>query len=187
MGSRVLRLAASLTLIAAPGLVGCGDGGGGSAASEDAATAPTEIEPSPAEAREALEDTSVKPDIPRPTGSPPRRLAKEEIVRGRGRPAMRGDRLTVHYAYVSFSTGEEFGASWNRGRPYSFTLGGGHVIEGWDRGLVGMRKGGRRKLTVPPELAYGAEGSAQRRIGPNETLVFVIDLLEVRRRPRRRS
>jgi peptidylprolyl isomerase len=79
---------------------------------------------------------------------------------------------------VSFSTGEQFDASWDAGQPYAFPLGGGAVIEGWDRGVAGMRKGGRRQLTIPPELAYGAEGNGP--IGPNETLVFVIDLLEIR-------
>jgi peptidylprolyl isomerase len=79
---------------------------------------------------------------------------------------------------VSFSTGDEFDASWDTGRPFTFTLGAGEVIPGWDRGIVGMRKGGRRTLTIPPELAYGAEGSGP--IAPNETLVFVVDLVRVR-------
>ncbi|MGH2846485.1 MAG: FKBP-type peptidyl-prolyl cis-trans isomerase [Thermoleophilaceae bacterium] len=126
-----------------------------------------------------MEDTSVKPQIPRPSGSPPRRLQKQDIVEGKGPRAKPGDTLTVHYAGVTFSTGEEFDASWDRGEPFGFPLGAGAVIPGWDRGLVGMREGGRRMLTIPPELAYGAEGSPPT-IGPNETLVFVVDLLKIR-------
>jgi peptidylprolyl isomerase len=126
-----------------------------------------------------LTDTSKKPAIPKPTGSPPRRLVKEDIVKGKGPPAKGGDNLTMQYAGVTFSTGTEFDASWNRGEPFTFELGAGNVIPGWDRGIVGMRAGGRRKLTIPPRLAYGAQGQPPS-IGPNETLVFVVDLLRIR-------
>jgi peptidylprolyl isomerase len=179
------RLLALLALLAALGLAACGDddddgGGGDSSSPPPAAPAEqTETEPSPAEQRQALENTSTKPEIPRPTGSPPRRLQTEDIVRGKGPPAKPGDTVVVHYAGVTFSTGEEFDASWNRGQPFPFPLGGGQVIDGWDRGIVGMRVGGRRMLTIPPELAYGAQGFPPA-IGPNETLVFVVDLLEIR-------
>src|SRR5918999_4231841 len=178
------RLLALLALLAAVGLAACGDdddddGGGDGSSPPPAAAEQTEAEPSPAEQRQALEDTSTKPEIPRPTGSPPRRLQTEDIVRGKGPPAKPGDTVLVHYAGVTFSTGEEFDASWNRGQPFPFPLGGGQVIDGWDRGIVGMRVGGRRVLTIPPELAYGAQGFPPA-IGPNETLVFVVDLLEIR-------
>ena len=151
-----------------------GDGAPPPAAEEQTGT----TEPTPSEQREALEDTSTKPVIPRPSGSPPRRLQKEDIVRGNGPAAKPGDTLTVHYAGVAFSTGEEFDASWNSGQPFSFPLGGGRVIEGWDKGLVGMKKGGRRILTIPPEQAYGPAGQPPA-IGPNETLVFVVDLVSI--------
>jgi peptidylprolyl isomerase len=131
-----------------------------------------------AAAAEALENTAVKPDIPIPAGSPPRALEKEDIVKGKGPAARAGDNVVVHYVGVSFSTGDEFDASWNKGQPYRFPLGGGQVIKGWDQGVVGMRKGGRRELTIPPRLGYGAEGFPPA-IGPNETLVFVVDLLEI--------
>jgi peptidylprolyl isomerase len=178
------RLVALLALLAAVGLTACGDdddsGGGGGGDSTPAPTAEeqTETEPSISEQRAALEDTSTKPVIPRPTGSPPRRLEMEDIVRGKGRAAKAGDTVLVHYAGVTFSTGEEFDASWNTGQPFPFPLGGGQVIEGWDRGIVGMKVGGRRMLTIPPELAYGSQGFPPA-IGPNETLVFVVDLLEI--------
>jgi peptidylprolyl isomerase len=178
------RLVALLALIAAVGLAACGDdddgdGGGGETPPPPSAQEQTETEPTPSEQREALEDTTVKPEIPRPSGSPPRRLQTDDIVRGKGPAAKPGDTVLVHYAGVTFSTGEEFDASWNRGEPFPFPLGGGQVIEGWDRGIVGMKVGGRRMLTIPPELAYGAQGFPPA-IGPNETLVFVVDLLEVR-------
>jgi peptidylprolyl isomerase len=180
MALRVLRPFALLAVLALLGLAACGDDDDGEAsAPPPAAEEQTETaEPSPAEQREALEDTSTKPQIPRPSGSPPRRLVKEDIVRGMGPPAKPGDTLMVQYAGVTFSTGEEFDASWNTGEPFTFPLGGGQVIEGWDRGFVGMRRGGRRMLTIPPELAYGTQGFPPA-IGPNETLVFVVDLLAI--------
>ena len=164
-----------LALLAAIALAACGSDDDKPAAKTTKAQ-DTE-EPSPSQQREALEDTSSRPHIPKPTGSPPRRLAKEDIVKGKGAPAKTGDLLTVQYVGVTFSTGEEFDASWDRGQPFQFTL-GGRVIEGWNRGLVGMRKGGRRMLTIPPELAYGTGGSPPL-IGPNETLVFVVDLIAI--------
>jgi peptidylprolyl isomerase len=170
MGHRILPLLTLPALVAALALGACGDGG------ED--DAQTEAPPQPS-AQQVLKDTSVKPQIPKPTGAPPRKLEKLDIVKGRGRAARAGDTVSVHYAGVSFSTGKEFDASWNSGEPFSFPLGDGRVIPGWDRGVAGMRKGGRRQLTIPPELAYGAQGSAPV-IGPNETLVFVIDMLEIR-------
>jgi len=179
MASALLRIMMLVALVAAVALSACGDddddGGGGS----PPAAEQTETEPTPSEQREALKDTSKKPVIPKPSGTPPRRLEKEDIVRGKGPAAKAGDTLTVHYAGVSFSTGEEFDASWNSGQPFTFPLGAGQVIPGWDKGLVGMKKGGRRLLTIPPELAYGPAGQPPV-IGPNETLVFVVDLLKIR-------
>jgi peptidylprolyl isomerase len=181
MALHLPRPIALLCVFAALGLAACGDDdddGGGSAAAPGAEEQTETAEPTPAEQREALKDTSTKPEIPRPTGSPPRTLRKEDIVRGRGRPAKPGDTLMVQYAGVTFSTGEEFDASWNSGQPFTFPLGAGQVIEGWDKGFVGMKRGGRRMLTIPPELAYGAQGFPPA-IGPNETLVFVVDLLAI--------
>jgi len=174
------RLVALLALLGTLGLAACGDdddGGGVETSPPPAAQEETETEPSLSEQREALKDTSVKPEIPRPSGSPPRRLQMDDIVRGKGPAAKPGDTVLVHYAGVTFSTGEEFDASWNRGEPFTFTLGQG-VIEGWSEGVAGMKEGGRRQLTIPPEQAYGEAGSPPT-IGPNETLVFVIDLLKV--------
>jgi peptidylprolyl isomerase len=165
-----------LTALAVWAVVGCGEDDEADDPARERAEA---SETSPSAQRRALQDTSQKPVIPRPSGSAPRRLVKDDIVEGRGRPARAGDTLTVHYVGVTFSTGEEFDASWNAGRPFTFRLGAGGVIDGWDRGLVGIKKGGRRMLTIPPEQAYGAAGYPPA-IGPNETLVFVIDAVAVR-------
>jgi FKBP-type peptidyl-prolyl cis-trans isomerase len=142
----------------------------------------TSEEPSPSAQREALKDTASRPVIPKPTGSPPRKLVTEDIVKGKGPAARKGDTVTVDYVGVAFSTGEEFDASWDRGTPLDVPLGGGQVIEGWDRGLVGIRKGGRRMLTIPPELAYGTEGYPPA-IAPNETLIFVVDAVAIKPGP----
>lgn len=120
-------------------------------------------------------DLEEKPEIPKPSGSPPTKLESEDIVEGDGKEAKEGSKVSVQYVGVAFSTGEEFDASWERQEPFEFTLGAGEVIPGWDQGVVGMKEGGRRQLTIPAELAYGAQGSPPA-IGPNETLVFVIDL-----------
>ena len=166
-----------LSLLLVPVACGSDDDGGEPAAKTTPAE--TSEEPSPSAQREALEDTSTKPQIPRPSGSPPRNLEKDDIVRGKGPAAKPGDTVTVQYVGMAFSTGEEFDASWDRGQPLPVPLGAGQVIEGWDKGLVGMRKGGRRMLTIPPKLAYGSEGYPPT-IAPNETLIFVIDALGIK-------
>jgi peptidylprolyl isomerase len=119
-----------------------------------------------------------KPNVEPHVGEPPADLHVEDITLGDGPPAVAGQTATVHYVGVSHSTGREFDASWNRGEPFSFPLGGGHVIAGWDRGVVGMRVGGRRKLVIPPHLGYGDRGAGNV-IKPGETLVFVVDLIGV--------
>jgi peptidylprolyl isomerase len=145
-------------------------------------TTATETNPespsTPTEGGKVSKDLDQKPEIPKPTGSPPTKLEALDIVKGKGTAAKEGDKVTVQYVGVAFSTGEEFDASWERDEPFEFTLGAGEVIPGWDEGVVGMKPGGRRQLTIPAELAYGAQGSPPA-IGPNETLVFVIDLEKV--------
>ncbi|MBC6462731.1 FKBP-type peptidyl-prolyl cis-trans isomerase [Actinomadura sp. HBU206391] len=119
-----------------------------------------------------------RPEIDFPEGSPPANLDITDIVVGDGPEATHGSKVTVHYVGVSFSTGEEFDASWNRGQPFEFPLGGKRVIAGWDLGVKGMKVGGRRKLVIPPHLGYGNRGSGNA-IKPGETLIFVVDLLSV--------
>jgi peptidylprolyl isomerase len=180
MDSPLRRLLALIAVVAVFGLVACGDddsGDDGSAGATQQDTS-TEASTSPAEAQKALKDTSTKPIIPKPTGSPPRRLVKEDIVKGTGPGAKPGDTVVVQYVGMNFSNGKEFDASWDTGSPFPVQLGQGRVIAGWEKGLIGIRKGGRRKLTIPPELGYGAQGFPPD-IPPNETLVFVIDAVSI--------
>ena len=122
---------------------------------------------------------SEKPEIDFPDGPPPSDLQVSDLVEGDGIEAAPGRTAVVHYVGVAYSTGEEFDASWNRGEPFAFPLGAGNVIAGWDRGVVGMKVGGRRRLVIPPDLAYGERGAGAV-IAPGETLIFVVDLLDVR-------
>ncbi len=122
--------------------------------------------------------TLSKPEIDFPEGTPPAALEITDITVGDGPEAESGHQVRVHYVGVAFSTGEEFDASWNRGSAFQFRLGAGQVISGWDQGVKGMRVGGRRKLVIPPDLGYGARGAGGA-IKPNETLIFVVDLLGV--------
>ena len=122
-----------------------------------------------------MEDTSTKPTIEVPAGDPPAELLIEDLVVGDGAEAQAGATVNVDYVGVAWSNGQEFDASWNRGTPFSFGLGAGMVIAGWDQGVAGMKVGGRRRLTIPPAMAYGPSGAGGV-IGPNETLIFTVDL-----------
>jgi peptidylprolyl isomerase len=119
-----------------------------------------------------------RPEIDPPEGDVPFELGIDDLTVGDGDEATAGKKVTVHYVGVSFLTGEEFDASWNRGQPFEFKLGKGQVIPGWDAGVQGMKVGGRRKLTIPSAMAYGARGAGSV-IKPHEPLVFVVDLLAV--------
>ena len=119
-----------------------------------------------------------RPQIDKPEGDIPFELVADDLTIGEGDEATKGKKVSVHYVGVAFSTGEEFDASWNRGQPFEFKLGAGQVIPGWDAGVEGMRVGGRRKLTIPSAMAYGARGAGGA-IKPHEPLVFVVDLLSV--------
>jgi peptidylprolyl isomerase len=120
-----------------------------------------------------------KPAVTIPDTEPPTELVIEDLVVGDGAEATAGHGVEVHYVGVAWSTSSQFDASWDRRSSFTFGLGGGQVIAGWDQGVAGMRVGGRRRLTIPPHLGYGARGAGGV-IKPNETLVFVVDLLAVR-------
>nr|WP_097238592.1 MULTISPECIES: FKBP-type peptidyl-prolyl cis-trans isomerase [unclassified Streptomyces] len=120
-----------------------------------------------------------KPEIDFPIGDAPTELQIRDIVVGDGAEAKKGQNVSVRYVGVTFETGEEFDASWNRSpNEFRFPLGAGRVIKGWDQGVVGMKVGGRRELTIPAKLAYGAQ-SPSPLIPANSTLIFVVDLLAV--------
>ena len=120
-----------------------------------------------------------KPEVPIPDGPAPTELVLDDLTEGTGPEAAAGQQVDVHYVGVSWSTGKQFDASWDRRATFDFKLGGGQVIKGWDQGVVGMKVGGRRRLTIPPALGYGAQGAGGV-IAPNETLIFVVDLVSVR-------
>lgn len=124
--------------------------------------------------------TSEKPTVEVPSDQPPSyQLELDDVVVGDGEEAVAGRVVEVHYVGVSWSSGEQFDASWDRGDTFKFGLGKRQVIAGWDQGVAGMRVGGRRRITIPPMLAYGKRGAGGV-IGPDETLVFVVDLVSVR-------
>ena len=123
--------------------------------------------------------TPEKPEIDFPDTPPPTDLEVTDVTTGDGDEAVVGKTVKVHYVGVAHSTGEEFDASYTRGEPLSFRLGSGQVISGWDQGVQGMKVGGRRKLVIPPDLGYGDRGAGGA-IKPGETLIFVVDLVEVR-------
>jgi peptidylprolyl isomerase len=160
-----------LLLVLVLALAGCG----GEDEGESAAT------PTPkATATPANTDTSKKPVVTVPDELPPDELQIRDIVKGKGPKAKKGDTVSMQYVGLTWSTSVEFDASWDRGKPYTFKLGEGNVIAGWDQGIPGMRKGGRRELTIPAELAYGAQGSPPD-IGPNECLRFIVDLVKLKK------
>lgn len=119
-----------------------------------------------------------KPDVTIPAGPPPDDLQIEDLTVGTGAEATAGKTVDVHYVGVSWSTKKQFDASWDRGGTFSFLLGQGRVIKGWDQGVAGMKVGGERTLTIPPALGYGAQGAGGV-IPPNATLVFDVELLNV--------
>lgn len=125
------------------------------------------------------EDINTKPKVTVPDGPPPKKLEIKELIEGTGAEAKPGLESTVQYVGVAYKTGEQFDASWDRNEPFTFKIGDREVISGWDQGVTGMKVGGRRELIIPPNLAYGAAG-APPAIAPNETLIFVIDLVGVK-------
>lgn len=119
---------------------------------------------------------SKEPHITPPKGAPPTKLVTKDLITGTGAEAKTGSAVSVNYVGALYKTGKVFDASWKRNEPFSFTLGKGQVIPGWEQGVIGMKVGGRRELIIPASLAYGAKGSPPS-IPPNETLIFVVDLL----------
>jgi peptidylprolyl isomerase len=179
MRAKLLSLTLALILVA--GVAACGEDDSSSAES-GAEPAATETPAPSGGGVEAIatgisKDTTTKPEVPAPSGDPPTKLVVKDIVKGKGPKAKPGDKLTMQYVGVSWSNGQQFDASWDNGAPFPFKLGAHMVIPGWDQGMVGMRKGGRRLLVIPPELGYGPAGAGP--IGPNETLIFAVDLVKL--------
>lgn len=173
----VKALMTALLVGALLAFAGCGDDD-----SPDEGTTATTEETTGGEAGGAAEKSGdasdrTKPEVTVPEGEPPTELVENDLIEGTGAEAKKGDEVTVQYVGVGYESEEEFDSSWSRNEPFSFGLGAGQVIPGWETGVEGMKVGGRRELIIPPELAYGSTGSPPA-IGPNETLIFVVDLLE---------
>jgi len=183
-----LRSLVPLLAVLALAAAGCGgddnDKQSSAPAPAETAAAPATTESAPASAPgEApavanAKNLKQKPKLAAPQGDPPSSLIKKDLVVGTGPAAKAGDTVTVQYVGDSWSTGKQFDASWDRGQPFTFPLGQGQVIAGWDNGVAGMKEGGRRLLVIPPDQGYGAQG-APPDIAPNETLVFVVDLKRI--------
>jgi peptidylprolyl isomerase len=165
-------------VLAAATAAGCGGGSKSKtqSTSQAAATPPaaTPTQP-PAQTQPADRRLAKKPKVKVPSGKAPSQLVVKDLIKGKGAEARPGQTVSVQYVGVLYKNGKQFDASWDRGQPFTFPLGAGQVIPGWDRGVPGMKVGGRRELIIPAKLAYGANGPPG--IGPNQALVFVVDLL----------
>jgi peptidylprolyl isomerase len=159
----VKALILTIGACAAIALAGCG-GDDSTTAAEETTAAETSA-------------PQTKPAVEVPKGAPPQQLETRDLTVGTGAEAQAGDTVTVEYVGVNYESEKEFDTSWGR-EPFTFQLGAGMVIPGWDQGVEGMKVGGRRELIIPPDLAYGEQG-APPSIPPNETLVFVVDLVGV--------
>jgi peptidylprolyl isomerase len=166
------------TLGAAALLAGCGSSGSSSTITvgNESAAANKLIEHTVVVTTPTSGPLAKEPTITPPGGAAPSTLQTKELVTGTGAEAKTGASITVNYVGALYSNGKVFDASWKRNEPFSFTLGKGQVIQGWDKGIVGMKVGGRRELIIPAELAYGKAGSPPK-IPPNAPLIFIVDLL----------
>ena len=175
---RPYRLTAIALAVAALVAAGCSEETSEEAAKKEAESTADLRSEEPSAPPETSGAQRSKPKIRIPNGPAPTKLEVDDLIEGKGRAAKAGDTLSVNYVGVSYSSGKEFDTSFGK-QPLEFPLGAGQVIRGWDEGVAGMRPGGRRVLVIPPDMAYGPDG-APPAIGPNETLVFVVDLERVR-------
>jgi len=185
--TRVLPALAALALTAA--LAGCGSSGSSSTitvGNENTADnallteggTSTTPKPTATVKTPTTGPLSKEPAVPATSGAPPTKVVTKDIIVGTGAEAKAGESATVNYVGVLYKGGKEFDASWRRNEPFTFVLGRGAVIPGWDQGIPGMKVGGRREIIIPASLAYGAKGAGAS-IPPNSALVFVVDLLAV--------
>jgi FKBP-type peptidyl-prolyl cis-trans isomerase len=183
MPKALLTIIACLALL----LAGCGSDSSSTTAGggEDSTTAgKTEESAAPEESAaaakkgEAAAKKKTKPKVEVPKGAPPQELVIKDLEEGSGPEAKPGDEVTLDYVGVNYKTGKQFDASWDRGEPFTFALGEGLVVEGWEKGIPGMKPGGRRELIIPPDMGYGY--SRIEGIPPGSTLVFVVDMISVK-------
>jgi FKBP-type peptidyl-prolyl cis-trans isomerase len=172
--SRPLRVLLPAVLLLALAVAGCGSDSPAKSAAKATSTPDDPAHEVDQIASQVSTKLSQRPKIPLPKGQPPADLVKKDIVKGTGPKVKPGVPVSVQYVGASWSDGKEFDASWNRGQAFSLSI-PGQVIEGWNEGILGMRQGGRRLLIIPPLKGYGANGTPDGSIKPNETLAFVID------------
>jgi peptidylprolyl isomerase len=172
------RLTLGLVALGGAALIaGCGSGGSSTiTVGNESASASKLVEHVKSVTTPTSGPLSTEPKITPPKTPAPKTLVTKELIKGTGAEAKAGDSVTVNYVGVLYSNGKVFDASWLRKEPFTFTLGKGQVIPGWDKGVVGMHVGGRRELIIPAELAYGKAGSPPK-IPANAPLIFVVDLL----------
>jgi peptidylprolyl isomerase len=171
----VRRLPIIAVLLVSAAVAGCGDAGG----AKDTGPSDAPKQAAPAAPIQPTGALAKKPRVKTEPGTTPKKLVTDDLIVGKGPAAKSGDTLNVQYVGVLNKNGKEFDSSWKTGQPFEFQLGVGMVIPGWDKGVAGMKVGGRRRLVIPAKLAYGAQGSPPT-IGPNEPLVFVVDLVGIR-------
>lgn len=126
----------------------------------------------------AAGSVGTEPTITVPPGNPPNQLETKDLIVGTGPAIKAGDKATMQYVGVAYSSKKVFDSSWSRDQPFQFTLGAGTVIPGWDQGIVGMQVGGRREIVIPPSLAYGSQSPGSG-IAANDTLIFIVDLQKI--------
>lgn len=171
---RVLLIIAACLALVAAGCGGDSSSGGTNGDSSSSTAAEKQTEAAGKEGTPAKQSDK-EPQVTVPNGPPPKQLQIKDLKKGSGPAAKAGDEVTVQYVGVGYKSKEAFDSSWVRGEPFKFVLGSNSVIPGWEKGVEGMKVGGRRELTIPPNLAYG-QGGAYPSIGPNETLIFIVDL-----------
>lgn len=173
-------LAAAAGVAAALALAACSSSPSNSGANASTSTnaAAVKITSIPSAERSAPGSSSSEPNVTVPSGSAPSNLESADLIPGSGPAAVPGDKLTVQYTLATYSSGKVIQSSWTSNQPFGFTLGAGQVIPGWDKGVVGMKAGGRRELIIPASLGYGSQSPGPG-IAPNDTLVFVVDLQKI--------
>jgi len=173
---RARTLSVAVLAVSILGLAGCSSSSSSSTTTTSGSSTAT-FTTVPAQDRSPAGSFGTEPSVTVPTGAPPTQLEVSDLIVGTGPTAQAGDTVTVQYVLATYSSDKVIQASWTS-QPFTFQLGEGNVIKGWDEGVVGMKAGGRRELIIPPTLGYGAS-SPGAGIAPNDTLVFMVDLLKI--------
>jgi peptidylprolyl isomerase len=177
--NRLRTLSIAVTVVAGLGLAGCSSSSNSASTTTSGVTPPTTVSIGsiPAVDRSPSGTPGKEPAVVVPKSAAPKSLESADLITGTGPKAKAGDNVTVQYVLATYSSGKTIQSSWTS-QPFTFTIGANQVIPGWDYGVAGMQAGGRRELIIPASLGYGASSPGPG-IAPNDTLVFVIDLLKI--------